>query len=150
MSGSKTFRHEQIKQIIRRQELFTHDELRRELQKIPINVSQETISRDLAQLRIVKTVKGFIETVSGEGDTEHLFARMAKEFLQSVRAVQNFVVLRTGPGHANTVAVALDVANWEEIVGTIAGDDTILVVAEDTDRALLLQEKFLEYVNPAS
>ena len=150
MGASKTYRQGQIRQIIRRQKIMNQEELRLELKKAerPLDVSQETISRDFKEMRLAHTVNGWMETPSMEG--EPLFAKMASEFLESVRVAQNLIVLRTGPGHANTVAVALDDENWEEIVGTVAGDDTILVIAEDRDHALQLQQRFLEYVHPRS
>jgi transcriptional regulator of arginine metabolism len=63
--------------------------------------------------------------------------------MQDVRSAQNLVVLRTAPGHANSVAVALDNEKWPEIVGTIAGDDTILVIAPDTSTAARIRKKLL-------
>jgi len=148
MGVSKNYRQGQIRQVIRRKKIMSQEELRQELKREerPIEVSQETLSRDLREMRLVRTVKGYMETPSPEG--EPLFAKMAAEFLETVRVAQNLLVLRTGPGHANTVAVALDDENWEEIVGTVAGDDTILVIAEDNARALELQRRFLEHVNP--
>lgn len=148
MGVSKPYRQEQIRKIIRRQQVFSQEDLRQELKKErpPIEASQETLSRDFRDMRLVRTINGYMETPSQE--TERLFARMASEFLLSVRTAQNLVVLRTGPGHANTVAVALDDENWDEVVGCVAGDDTILVIAEDNARALELQRRFLEYVNP--
>ena len=71
------------------------------------------------------------------------FAALATEFLLDVRSAQNLVVLRTAPGHANSVAVALDNEEWPEIVGTIAGDDTILVIAPATSTAGRIRKKFL-------
>ena len=68
---------------------------------------------------------------------------LAREFVKDIRVAQNLLVLRTPAGHANTVAVALDQADWPEVTGTIAGDDTILVVAPDVKTALELKERFL-------
>ena len=68
---------------------------------------------------------------------------LASEFLLDVRAAQNLVVLKTAPGHANSVAVALDNEEWPDIVGTIAGDDTILVIAPDSVTANRICKKFL-------
>jgi len=146
MGASKTYRQGQIRQIIRRQKIMSQEELRLELKKEerPIEISQETLSRDLREMRLARTVKGYMETPSPEG--EPLFAKMAALFLETVRVAQNLLVLRTGPGHANTVAVALDNENWDEIVGTVAGDDTILVITEDNARALELQERFMAHV----
>ena len=70
----------------------------------------------------------------------------AAEFLKDVLRAQNLVVLKTSPGHANSVAVALDNEGWPEVVGTIAGDDTILVITLDTPTGEAIQEKLLDLV----
>jgi transcriptional regulator of arginine metabolism len=71
---------------------------------------------------------------------------VAAELLQDVRVAQNLIVLRTSPGNANALAVALDKADWPEIVGTIAGDDTVLIVAPDTATADKLRKKLLGFL----
>ena len=92
-------------------------------------------------MRLVKKVEGYAETSPEEGAPQ--VALLAAEFLQDVRSAQNLVVLKTAPGHANSVAVALDNEEWPEIVGTIAGDDTILVIAPDTSTAARIRKKLL-------
>jgi len=74
------------------------------------------------------------------------FASLAAEFLQDVRIAQNMVVLKTSPGHANSVAVALDSEEWPEVVGTLAGDDTILVIAPDNATAETVRRRFMENI----
>jgi transcriptional regulator of arginine metabolism len=69
---------------------------------------------------------------------------LAAEFLNDVRSAQNLVVLKTSPGHANSVAVALDNEEWPEVVGTIAGDDTILVIAPDNPTAAIVAAKLMK------
>jgi transcriptional regulator of arginine metabolism len=71
---------------------------------------------------------------------------LAAEFLKDVLRAQNLVVLKTSPGHANSVAVALDNEGWPEVVGTIAGDDTILVITPDGPTGEAIQEKFLDLI----
>jgi transcriptional regulator of arginine metabolism len=71
---------------------------------------------------------------------------MAGEFLQDARTAQNLVVLRTSPGNANALAATLDKMEWPEVVGTIAGDDTILLVAPDPGTATKLRQKLLGYI----
>ncbi len=73
-------------------------------------------------------------------------ATIAGDILQDARIAQNLLVLRTSPGNANALAVALDKQDWPEVVGTIAGDDTILVVAPDASTASKLRERLLGYV----
>ena len=77
------------------------------------------------------------------GEPGGQFAMLATEFLRDVKRAQNLVVLKTAPGHANSVAVALDGENWAEVVGTIAGDDTILVIAPDCATADVVCRKML-------
>jgi transcriptional regulator of arginine metabolism len=72
------------------------------------------------------------------------------EFLQDARVAQNLIVLRTSPGNANALAVALDKQAWPEVVGTLAGDDTILVVTPDAGTATKLRQKLLELVQEGS
>ncbi len=142
---SKSYRHGQILKLIRSQAIGTQDELAQELKKVGIAATQVTLSRDIHELRLVKTQEGYRE-ISGE-EAASSFAMLASEFLQDVRCAQNLVVLRTAPGHANSVAVALDRENWPEVVGTLAGDDTILVIAPDTTTAEWVRAKLLEMLS---
>ena len=77
----------------------------------------------------MKTVEGYRALVAAP---RLRFRLLAAEFLRDVRVAQNQVVLKTAPGHASSVAVALDDEEWPEIVGTLAGDDTILVICPDS------------------
>ena len=138
---SKSYRHGQILKLIRSRNVRTQEELARELTQAGIPATQVTLSRDIRELRLVKTQEGYREMLAEEGGLS--FETLAAEFLQDVRAAQNLVVLRTAPGHANSVAVALDSEDWPEIVGTIAGDDTILVITPDNPTAESVQEKLL-------
>jgi transcriptional regulator of arginine metabolism len=139
---SKSYRHGQILKLIRAKKIRTQDELARELQHTGIAATQVTLSRDIRELRLVKTRDGYGELLPEE--TGPSFATLAAEFLHDVRIAQNLVVLKTSPGHANSVAVALDSADWPEVVGTLAGDDTILVIAPDNATAEELRQRFLD------
>ena len=98
-----------------------------------------TLSRDIRELRLVKTPEGYAQMLPEE--PAPAFSMLANEFLHDVRVAQNLVVLKTAPGHANSVAVALDGEHWPQIVGTIAGDDTILVVTPDHGTAEQVRKK---------
>ena len=74
------------------------------------------------------------------------FDVLANEFLHDVRCAQNQVVLKTAPGHANSVAVALDAEQWPEVVGTLAGDDTVLVILPDSSAADQLCKKLINLI----
>ncbi|HEY7390914.1 MAG TPA: arginine repressor [Bryobacteraceae bacterium] len=138
---SKNYRQGQILKLIRGKRIFTQDELAEELRAQGISATQVTLSRDIRDLRLVKTREGYQEMAPEEKGPE--FPLLAAEFVLDVRTAQNLVVLRTAPGHANSVAVALDQEEWPEIVGTIAGDDTILVIAPDRETAEVVQEKLM-------
>ena len=138
---TKTYRQGQILKAIRGKKIFTQDELAQELRAQGIAATQVTLSRDLRDLRLVKTREGYQEMAPEE--TGPGFTLLAGEFLHDVLRAQNLVVLKTSPGHANSVAVALDHEQWPEVVGTIAGDDTILVIAPDNPTAEAVQEKLL-------
>jgi transcriptional regulator of arginine metabolism len=139
---SKSYRQGQILKLIRAKRINTQEELAQELRTQGIAATQVTLSRDIRDLRLAKTHEGYREMEGGEESGPH-FAMLAGEFLLDVRCAQNLVVLRTAPGHANSVAVALDNEEWPEVVGTIAGDDTILVIAPDTSTANAVGEKLL-------
>ena len=132
---TKSFRHGQILKLIRTRSISTQDELARALKELNVDATQVTLSRDLRELGLVKTSEGYRE-MGRESAAFH-------EFLQDVRLAQNQVVLKTAPGHASSVAVALDEEEWPEIVGTIAGDDTILVICPDSGTAAEVKAKLM-------
>jgi transcriptional regulator of arginine metabolism len=138
---TKTYRQGQILKLIRMKRVNTQEELAQELGKQGIAATQVTLSRDIRDLRLVKTREGYQEMAPEE--TGPGFALLAAEFLLDVLIAQNLVVLKTSPGHANSVAVALDHEGWPEVVGTIAGDDTILLVTPDNPTAEAVQERLL-------
>jgi transcriptional regulator of arginine metabolism len=141
---TKSFRHGQILKLIRSRSISTQDELARALKGTGVDATQVTLSRDIRELGLVKTTEGYREL---ERETPNLqFATLAAEFLQDVRQAQNQIVMRTAPGHASSVAVALDDEEWPEVVGTIAGDDTILVVCPDQTTAKAVRNKLLKLV----
>lgn len=141
---SKAYRHGQILKLIRAKGIHTQDELARELQRAGVAATQVTLSRDMRELRLVKTPEGYREMLPEEAGPS--FDTLAAEFLHDVRTAQNLVVLRTSPGHANSVAVALDSEEWAEVVGTLAGDDTILVIAPDNATAEKIRKRFLQLI----
>jgi transcriptional regulator of arginine metabolism len=143
---SKSYRQGQILKLIRSKQIATQEELAHELKILGIAATQVTLSRDIRDLRLVKTREGYQE-MSPEESGPH-FSMLASEFLHDVRCAQNLVVLKTAPGHANSVAVALDNEAWPEVVGTIAGDDTILVIAPDSPTANAVCAKFLNILKP--
>jgi len=138
---TKAYRQGQILKLVRSKRIGTQEELAQELNAQGIAATQVTLSRDIRDLRLVKTREGYKEMAAEEIGPQ--FSLLAAEFLHDVLRAQNMVILKTSPGHANSVAVALDNERWPEIIGTIAGDDTILVIAPDNATAESVQEKLL-------
>ncbi len=139
---TKAYRQGQILRLVRTRAVRTQQELARQLRRLGIAATQVTLSRDIRELGLVKTPEGYRQLRPGAAGPS--LAQLAAEFLHEVRAAQNLVVLKTSAGHANTVAVALDREEWPEIVGTVAGDDTILVVAPDARAARTVRQKLIK------
>lgn len=142
---NKSFRQGQILKILRSKEIYTQEELARELSQLGVQTTQVTLSRDMRELRLVKTGDGYRhlpEETSGPD-----LSYVANEYLQDIRVAQNLVVLRTSPGTASSLAIALDQSDLEEVVGTIAGDDTVLVITPDNSSADKFQARVLELIS---
>jgi len=142
---NKSFRQGQILKIIRSKEIYTQDELARELSSQGIQTTQVTLSRDMRELRLVKTAEGYRQ-FSAESSGPQL-ADVVDEYLQDIRVAQNLVVLRTSPGNANTLAVSIDREELTEVVGTVAGDDTVLVITSDNEAADRFRQRLLEVLS---
>ncbi len=141
---NKSYRQGQILNVIKAQPVYTQEDLAIELkQRFNINATQVTLSRDMRDLGLVKTSDGYRQVTQATGPD---FGTIASEFLWDVKAAQNLVVLKTSPAHASSVAVALDQQEWAEVVGTLAGDDTVLVIATDSSAANLLRDRLLAFL----
>jgi len=99
----------------------------------------------MRELGLVKTQEGYRQVAAPTGPD---FATIAGEFLWDVRFAQNLVVLKTSPAHASSVAVSLDQEEWPEVIGSIAGDDTVLVICADNAAAEQLSQRLLAFVQP--
>jgi transcriptional regulator of arginine metabolism len=143
---NKAYRHGQILKLVRTSHIHTQEELAAALRLQDISATQVTLSRDIHELGLVKTPHGYSQTPGPAAPAAPAFDSVAREFLLDVRLAQNLLVLRTPPGHASALASALDYADWPEVAGTIAGDDTVLVVAPDSKTAQSLRAKFLQLV----
>ena len=139
---NKSFRQGQILRIIRNKEIHTQEELARELSAVDIQATQVTLSRDIRDLGLVKTSEGYRALAPEE--TGPKLADVVAEFMQDIRVAQNLVVVRTSPGNANSLAIAIDKEDLPEVVGTVAGDDTILVITLDAQTAAKFRESLLK------
>ena len=143
---NKSFRQGQILKILRGKEIYTQDELARELGQLGIQTTQVTLSRDMRELALVKTAEGY-RHLPAETAGPNL-ADVANEYLQDIRVAQNLVVLRTSPGNANTLAIAIDQGDLDDVVGTVAGDDTVLVITSDAASAENFRQRLLGLIAP--
>ncbi len=141
---NKGYRQGQILKLIRTKAISTQDELAQSLGKVGIQATQVTLSRDIRELGLVKTPDGYRQIAPQTSGPD--LPTILAEFLQDVRVAQNILVLKTLPAHASSLAVALDNEEWPEVVGTIAGDDTVMVIAPDSKIAHSLQGKLLSFI----
>ena len=140
---NKSYRQGQILKLIRSRPLRTQDELARALRTVGIRTTQVTLSRDLRELGLVKTAEGYAQPAEAAPAGPDL-GTVLREFLLDVRVAQNLLVLITPPAHASSVAEALDQASWPEVTGTVAGDNTILVITPTAKKAASLREKLMQ------
>lgn len=130
-----------IRQVVADRPVHSQEELRQRLVALGFDVTQATLSRDIKALGLMKrAADGAYQAADGEASTPVAtvvaLSRALKEFLLSIDAAQQLLVMKTGPGQAQLLALAVDRARLPDIVGTIAGDDTILVVCRDQRAAL--------------
>jgi len=146
----KARRQALLLELVDREPLHSQEELRRRLHQRGFDATQATISRDIKDLGLVKRAgdgayqRPGVEASNPETALAAL-ERATAEFLRRVDRVQQLVVVRTGVGQAQPLALALDRAHLDDVVGTIAGDDTILVIARGARNAAALTKRLKEY-----
>jgi len=147
---NKELRHKKIQEIVSREEISTQAELVERLRQEGFNVTQATVSRDISELRLVRVPLGrgkhkyALAPIELEEDVEAELKRQFKEFVHDIDRGGNIIVLRTALGHAAGIALLIDKLKNDDLVGTLAGDDTILVVARGEPEAKRLQDYFEE------
>src|SRR5712671_5839456 len=149
-SPMKSRRQAVLLEVVDREALHSQEELRRRLRSRGFDATQATISRDIADLGLVKRAgDGAYQRPGMEAMSPELartaLERAAASFLRRVERVQQLIVLRTGRGQAQALAEALDRAQLNEAVGTIAGDDTVLIIGRDSRRAAALVKRLETY-----
>ena len=142
----KVNRHAKIVELINKYQIETQDELAEYLNEAGFKVTQATVSRDIRDLKLTKVPaengrqKYAVLQSAQKGMTEK-YVRILRDGFSSMDMAQNILVLKTVSGMAMAVAAALDAMNWNEIVGCIAGDDTIMCAVRTVDDTILLMEK---------
>ena len=147
----KLERHSRIVELIGKYEIETQEELADYLQKAGYHVTQATVSRDIRELRLTK-----VQSENGRqryvvmqvpGTFSDKYIRILKDGFMSMDMAQNILVIRTVSGMAMAVAAALDAIHFHEIVGCIAGDDTIMCAVRSVDDTILVMDKIKKLVS---
>jgi transcriptional regulator of arginine metabolism len=148
MGATKTFRHGQILRLVSSERIANQEHLRRRLAQQRLRVTQATLSRDLQELQLVKTKQGYRATseLPDEAAAVPPLTRALGEFLLDIRPAENLLVLKTPPSGAQPLAAAVDAAKFSEIAGTIAGDDTVLIITPSRKTRESLQKKIESHV----
>jgi transcriptional regulator of arginine metabolism len=145
----KQQRHTAIRDVLNQASVPSQDELRRRLARRGFHVTQATLSRDIHELRLSKGPAGYaLPSNSADEDEDGLpgIREVLGGFGLEVRQAMNQLVLITTTGSAQPVAAGIDYEDWPEVVGTIAGDDTVLVICPDERQARTLKVRIEEYI----
>jgi len=147
----KYARQTKILEIIDNKEIETQEELSEELKKIGLNVTQATVSRDIKELRLIKvlTTTGKYKYATLKNQDALLSDRLIRLFKDSILSYDhagNILVLKTISAAAQAAAAAIDAANFDGVIGTVAGDDTIFVAIKDAEKMHEIIEKFRDLI----
>lgn len=142
----KISRHAKILEIIERHPTETQEELAEELKKSGYNITQATVSRDIKELKLVKVLdeNSIYKYASLKEHDSMLSERLVKVFAESVLSVDytgNIIVIKTFSGAANAACEAIDVLEFKELVGTIAGDDTIFALLRNSENVEIVIDR---------
>ncbi len=144
----KQQRHAAIRELLVKTAVTNQDDLRRKLASRGFHVTQATLSRDIHELRLSKGPVGY--SLPGGVDTDEDTLPGIREVLEGfgleVRQALNLLVFITRTGGAQPIAAGIDYEDWPEVVGTIAGDDTVLIICADDKQARLLKERIEGYL----
>ena len=143
----KRQRHRMILEIIENQAIETQEALSEALRKYGFDVTQVTVSRDIKELRLFKVMgdDGVYRYAVAERSEQGLTERLRRVFAETVQSVDyacNQIVIKTLPGGAHAAAEMVDTMRWKEVVGTLAGDNTILVILRTVEDAPEVVERF--------
>ena len=144
MNKQKTLRQGQILKLVSREAIENQGNLCRRLREEGMRVTQATVSRDVHELKLVKTERGYQALPEQNAPPAPKLPRMARENIREMRPAQNLLVIKTPPGGAQSLGAALDAEGWPEVVGTVAGDDTILVITPSMRQRLAAQKRLQE------
>ncbi|MEO0123968.1 MAG: arginine repressor [candidate division WOR-3 bacterium] len=142
----KKVRQQKIRELIQSKEISTQEQLVAELQKHDVLVTQATLSRDLREIGVIKVSKGlgdYVYKIADEvSSSEKELKNKFLNFVRDIKETGNLILIKTPPGEAQGVARVIDLAEMEHILGTVAGDDTILVVVDSADNTKKVKKRF--------
>lgn len=146
---SRLRRHRLIIDLVSSQSVPSQSVLGRLLHTFGVSVTQATLSRDLRALNLVKTQQGYVlpDDINPTTNKRHLLSETLSQFLTEVISAHNLVVVKTNPGSAMPVARSFDLSGWAEILGTVAGDDTLLLVAKNSAAAKKITRQIRSLIN---
>ena len=147
----KTKRQEKILELIKKNNIETQEELSDYLEREGYQVTQATVSRDIRELKLTKVAinggrQKYVALMEANEDLSEKFTRVFRDGFVSMDMAQNILVIKTVSGMAMAVAAALDEIHFHEIVGCIAGDDTIMCAVRSVDDTILLMEKLKKLI----
>ena len=144
----KQQRHTVIRELLAKTLVANQDELRRKLAGRGFHVTQATLSRDIRELRLSKGPAGYSLPSNSVTDEDALpgIREVLESFGLEVRQALNLLVLITTTGSAQPIAAGIDYEDWPEVVGTIAGDDTVLIICPDAAQAAILKTRIEGYI----
>ena len=139
----KQQRHTAIRELLVTASVLSQDDLRRRLAKRGFTVTQATLSRDIHELRVMKGPNGYALPENGDEEDNDMpgIRETLSNFGMEVKQAQNLLIVITTTGSAQPVAAALDYEDWPELMGTIAGDDTVLAICADSKQAAMLKAR---------
>jgi transcriptional regulator of arginine metabolism len=149
---NKAQRHIRIREIIGKNEIETQDELVDVLRNASFNVTQATVSRDIKELSLIKVplmdgrYKYSLPADQRYNPLQKLKRVLVDSFV-SVDYTENLIVIKTLPGNANTLGVLIDHLGWDDIMGNISGDDTILIICKIKEETPHIVQRFLDMLN---
>ena len=148
----KEQRQSKILSLIQKHEIETQEELAENLEKAGFKVTQATVSRDIRELKLTKVAgknnaQKYVALANYENQISEKVIRVFKAGFVSMDIAQNILVIRTLTGMGNAVAAAIDAFNYDEIVGTLAGDDTIFCAVRNMDDMSEIINKFQEVLS---
>ncbi|KMK77002.1 transcriptional regulator AhrC/ArgR [Alkalihalobacillus pseudalcaliphilus] len=146
---NKGQRHIKIRDLITNNEIETQDELVERLKSEGYNVTQATVSRDIKELHLVKVpmIDGRYKYSLPADQRFNPLQKLKRALMDSfvnVDLTENLIVMKTLPGNANSIAILIDNLDWPEVMGTICGDDTILIICKDKQETPTITQKFLD------